>query len=236
MVLHDSLHLETQLRGRRTTVSVSQPIDALDGYLPGTFFERREPIARFDKLTATHRGRATKDDQIDQRIGSEAISAVHRDTGRLADRHEPRHNNFFSGSIGADEFPMIVRGDATHVVVHGGNHRNRIRRDVDTGKDLCRLRNARQAFLDDIRTQVLEMQTHMIFLCTDSAPFPNLDGNRSTDDIARRQVLRIGSVAFHETLPLGVGEIAALTPRTLGDQHASPVDSSRMELHELHVL
>jgi hypothetical protein len=45
-----------------------------------------------------------------------------------------------------------------------------------------------------------------------------------------------GSVTLHESLALAVDEVAALAPATLRDEAARPVDSSRVELHKLHVL
>ena len=43
-------------------------------------------------------------------------------------------------------------------------------------------------------------------------------------------------IAFHKPLALRIGQIAALTARALGDQHACAVDPGRVELDELHVL
>ena len=67
-------------------------------------------------------------------------------------------------------------------------------------------------------------------------PSRNLDGHGPTDHVARSEILRGRSVALHEALADGIGEIAALAPRALGDQAARAVDPGGMKLHELHVL
>ena len=51
-----------------------------------------------------------------------------------------------------------------------------------------------------------------------------------------REVLHGRRIALHEPLALGVGQVAALAARALGDQAAGAVDAGRVELHELHVL
>ncbi len=69
-----------------------------------------------------------------------------------------------------------------------------------------------------------------------AAPLADFDGHRAAHHVARREILGVGRVALHEALAGGIGEIAALAARALGDQAARAVDAGRMELHELHVL
>ncbi len=68
------------------------------------------------------------------------------------------------------------------------------------------------------------------------APLVDLDRHRPADHVARGQVLGAGGIALHEALALGVGQVAALAARTLGDQAAGTGHARGMELHELHVL
>ncbi len=131
---------------------------------------------------------------------------------------------------------MIVRRDAAHVVVTGRQHRDRLLGDVDAGEDLRRLRDARQALVDDLGRQVLQMQVDVVAVGADAAALADLDGHRAADHVAAGQVLGRGRVALHEALALGVGEVAALAAHALGDEAAGAVDARRVELHELHVL
>ena len=48
------------------------------------------------------------------------------------------------------------------------------------------------------------MQVDMILLSTHTPAFADLDRNGAADDVTGRQVLRIGSVAFHEMLAFGI--------------------------------
>ena len=77
---------------------------------------------------------------------------------------------------------------------------------------------------------------NMIVSRTDAAAFADFDGHRSADNVTRREIFRIGRVAFHETFAIGIGEVTTLAAHTFGNQAACAVDAGRMKLHELHVL
>src|SRR3546814_6932310 len=83
---------------------------------------------------------------------------------------------------------------------------------------------------------MLEMQMDMVLLGPDAASLANFDGHGAADDVTARQVLRGGSIAFHETLAFRVGDVATLAAHALGNEAAGAVDAGRMKLHELHIL
>ncbi len=76
----------------------------------------------------------------------------------------------------------------------------------------------------------------MVALRPDAAPFAHFQRHRAADDIARCQILGRWGVAFHEPFTFGIGQVAALAPCALGDQHARAVNAGGVELHEFHVL
>src|SRR3546814_19053323 len=76
----------------------------------------------------------------------------------------------------------------------------------------------------------------MVLVRADAAAFADFERHRARHDVARREILGRRSIAFHEALALAVGQIAALAPRALCNEHASAVDAGRVELHEFHVL
>ena len=80
------------------------------------------------------------------------------------------------------------------------------------------------------------MQVYVILLRTDTPALTNLNGHRATYDISRCQVFGVRCVPLHEPLTIGIGEEAALTARTLRDQHARAINSGRVKLHKFHVL
>jgi len=87
---------------------------------------------------------AAEHEQVEQRVGAEPGGAVYRDASRLADRHQTRHGAIGIARGRVQYFAMNIGRDAAHVVMCGGQYRDRLARYIDTGKDLRGLRNARQ--------------------------------------------------------------------------------------------
>ena len=120
--------------------------------------------------------------------------------------------------------------------MHGRQHRDRLAAQIDAGEDLGALGDAGQPLVQDLRVEVIEVQVDVVLFGAHAAALADLDRHRARDHVARGQILRVRRVALHEALAVGVGEVAALAARALGDQHAGAVDAGRVELHELHVL
>mmetsp|Transcript_2453 Transcript_2453/g.7277 ORF Transcript_2453/g.7277 Transcript_2453/m.7277 type:complete len:379 (-) Transcript_2453:147-1283(-) len=131
---------------------------------------------------------------------------------------------------------MVVGGDATHVVVHGGDHRNGLLGDVHAGEDGRRFRDARQALRQRLGGDVVEVQVNVVLLGPHAAPRADLHRHGARHHVARRQVLGGGRIALHEALALRVAQNTALAAAALGDEAASAIDARRMELHELKIL
>ena len=79
-------------------------------------------------------------------------------------------------AIGAKRhhLPVIVTGDAAHVVMHRWCHWQRLARQVDTGKDLAAFSNAGQPFRQHLGINVIEMQVNMVAIGAHAAPFAHL--------------------------------------------------------------
>ncbi len=188
------------------------------------------------ELRAAARGLAAEDDEVEQRVRAQTVRAMDGDAGRLADRHQAGDDRVGVSRLRSHDFAVEVAGHAAHVVVDGGLHRNRLLGDIDPSEDARRLGDAGQPLVDHLGSEVLEMQVDVVVLGADAAALADLDRHGATHHIARGQVLGVRGIALHEALTLGVGEIAALAARALGDEAAGAVDPGRMELHELHVL
>ena len=80
------------------------------------------------------------------------------------------------------------------------------------------------------------MQVDVVLVLAHAPPLAHFDRHRARDHVARGEVLHVGSVALHEPLALGVGQVPALAAHPLGDQAAGAVDPGRVELDEFHVL
>ena len=83
---------------------------------------------------------------------------------------------------------------------------------------------------------MLQVQVDVVLVPADAPPLADLHRHGARDDVARGEILGGRRVALHEALAFGIGEVAALAARALGDQHAGAIDAGRVELHELHVL
>ena len=104
----------------------------------GRFVDRRDRRGAVDDLAGADRGGAAEDDEVDQRVGAEAVGAVHRGAAGFADGHQAGRDAV--GIVGGrvQHLAPVVRRNAAHVVVHGRQHRDRLARHVDAGEDLGR--------------------------------------------------------------------------------------------------
>ena len=78
---------------------------------------------------------------------------------------------------------VIIGRYTAHVVVHGGQHGDRLNRGVDAGENFGRFGNTRQTFVQDIRVKMFQMQVDMVVLGPDPTAFADFDGHRAADDI-----------------------------------------------------
>mmetsp|Transcript_30869 Transcript_30869/g.65337 ORF Transcript_30869/g.65337 Transcript_30869/m.65337 type:complete len:416 (-) Transcript_30869:68-1315(-) len=130
----------------------------------------------------------------------------------------------------------MVGGNATHIVMHSRQYRDRLLRHIHTGKNARSLTNARQTLRQQFRRQMIQMQINMILLGTHTASLANLHGHGTTYHIARGQILGTGGVPFHEPLALRVAQNAPLTTTSFRNQASRPINPGRMELHEFRIL
>src|SRR3546814_12846991 len=87
--------------------------------------------------------------------------------------------------------------------------------DVGAGEDLGGLGDARQAAVQHLRVEMLEVQHDVVLVRTAAAPLVDLDGHRPADHVAAGQLLGGPRVALHEALAPGLGEVAATAARPL---------------------
>jgi len=120
--------------------------------------------------------------------------------------------------------------------MHGRQHRDRLFRQVDAGKDPGAFGNARKPLVEHGGIKMIEVQIDMVLGLADAAALADFQRHAARDDVARGEILGRRRIALHEALALGIDQIAALAAGALGDQAACAIDSGRVELHELHVL
>ena len=235
VVLHGPLHGVAELRGAGAARGMAQAVEAGDRGLAGMRHLAMR-LARCQHLAGADGGGAAEHDEIEQRIGAEPVGAVDRDAGRLAHRHQTGHDMVGIAVLHRHHFAVNVGRDAAHVVVAGRQDRDGLARDIDAGKDTRGLCDARQALVDDLGIEMLDVQLDVILVGAAAAAFADFDGHRAADNVARSEVLGRRRIALHEALAARVGDVAAFAAHTLGDQTARAVDAGGMELDEFHVL
>src|SRR5690606_2186105 len=151
-------------------------------------------------------------------------------------RVQARHHRVRIAVLQLYHFAVVVGRHAAHVVVDGGDHRDRLLLHVDAGEDPRALGDAGQLLVDVLRIEVGQVEVDVVAVLADAPALADLDGHRAADHVARGEVLGVGRVARREALALRGAQDAAFAADALGDQAAGAVDAGRVELHELHVL
>ena len=234
--LHGALHFQPQIGHPDAALGMAGAIEPVERGLAGARRQRRLRPVRLEHHRAPVRRGPAEHHQVEQRVGAEPVGAVHRHAGRLAHRHQPRHDRVGLVAGRPQHFGADIGGNAAHVVVHGRQHRDRLARHIHAGEHPRGFADAGQPLVQDLRAQVLQVQHDVFFVGPAAAPGIDLQRHRARDHVAAGEVLGGRGVALHEALALAVGQVAALAARPFGDQAAGREDAGRVELHELHVL
>src|SRR5699024_8469979 len=136
----------------------------------------------------------------------------------------------------AQHLALDVGGDATHAVVRGGEHRDRVRVRLHAQVGAGELGDVGQLRIDVRGLEVGQVQVDVFLLGTGAAALPHLVGHRPGDHVTGSEVLQRGCVALHEALHVVVAQDATLTPGRLRQQDAQAGQARGVELEELHVL
>mmetsp|Transcript_20512 Transcript_20512/g.52063 ORF Transcript_20512/g.52063 Transcript_20512/m.52063 type:complete len:434 (+) Transcript_20512:262-1563(+) len=236
VALHDALHLTADRRRLERPGGVAQLVQVGDGFVARQQRQRLRHVTRLGDGGNVVGHCPAEHHDVEQRVGTQPVCAVHRGAGSLACGVEAGHRRVGGAGPGVEHLALVVGGDASHVVVHRGKHRDGLFGDVHAGEDGSGLGDARQTLGEHIGRQVVEVEVDVVLVGAHAAPLVDLLRHRTRDNIARGEVLRRRGVPLHEALSLRVAQDATLAARALGDQAARAVDASRVELHELEVL
>jgi len=103
-------------------------------------------------------GRFAEDHQIQQRVGSQPVSAMHRSASALARRIKAIDPLFRIARAGRDDFAFVIGRNPAHLVVAGRHNRNRLLDRINAGELDRDFANTGQAMVDDFRPEVIELE------------------------------------------------------------------------------
>src|SRR3981189_3364625 len=190
-------------------------------------------LARMHTLLYPMGSRTAKHNDVQQGIRPEPIGSMHRHTGGFANGHQAGYYRFRIALTFRDHLAMQAGRHTAHIVVDGGQHRDRLPRHVDAPKDPRCLADARQALMQNVRAEMLQMQFDIVLLSAAAASLVDFNRHGAADDIPAGEILGAWRIALHEALTFRIGKIAALAARTLGNQAARAIDAARMKLRKL---
>ena len=78
-----------------------------------------------------------------------------------------------------DDFAVIVRRDAAHVVVNGRHHGDRLTGQIDAGDGHRRLGDSGQPLGQDLRVDMVEVKEDVILMLADAAAFADFHRHRA---------------------------------------------------------
>lgn len=102
---------------------------------------------------------AAKHDDVQEAVGAQAVGAVHAGAGRLAGRKQPRHDRVWVAIPWVDDLAVVVGGDAPHVVVHSGQHRDGLLQQDGVQQDAT-TQIQTETGTHSIRKETIQTHTH----------------------------------------------------------------------------
>lgn len=209
----------------------AKALDELADLLRGVFRQRDE-LGRLDVLDRIPARALAEDVDVQERVGAEAVRAVHRYARALAGRVQAGHDR----RVVAEHLRVVVGGDAAHRVVRRGHDGHGLDDGVDAEVGPRELRDVGELRLEHLRAQVRAVQEHVVAVGAGAATFRDLLHHATAHDVARREVFDRGGVPLHESLAGDVAKDRTLSARALGEEDAETCKARRVELEELHVL
>ena len=112
-----------------------------------------------------------------------------RHASRFTQRHQAGHNGVGIAIFLGENFAVIIRRNAAHIVMHGRQNRDRLLRHIDACKDARAFRNAGQTLMQNLRIEMIKMEIDVILVLAHTATFANFDGHGARDNVTRSKIL-----------------------------------------------
>mmetsp|Transcript_223 Transcript_223/g.412 ORF Transcript_223/g.412 Transcript_223/m.412 type:complete len:211 (+) Transcript_223:485-1117(+) len=209
MLLHDVLHVATNLGSSGATIGISNTIQVTDTLHAFIVLETWKLVSWRTSFSDAKGSGSSKDDNVQKRVGSQPVGTVDRSGGSFTSCKESWNNGVFDKLAilvvnGLYDFTVIVGRNASHIVVYSRQDGNRLLGNIDARKNGCRFTNSRKTFGQELWRQVIEVKVNVILLGTNATSLSDFHSHGTADDITRRQVLCRGSITFHKALSFRV--------------------------------
>jgi len=230
--LHGFLHVAADDRGRLRPLALAQVVEASDRALGAALLDFRHKVSWLVLLSDEFGCGPAEYNQVEEGVGAQAVGSVDARGGDFPAGPEARDD------IGthAGDLALVIRGHPAHVVVDGRQHWAGIHSGVHACKCAHCLQNAGQALVEQLLGQMVQVQMYMVTVLANAAALHDFDCHGSRHNISGCQVLGSGSVPLHEAFAFRIPEDSAFSAAAFSQEAAYPLNSSRVELHELEIL
>merc|ERR1719154_102037 len=236
MVLHGLLHLQPDGRGVDVSVSKPQLVNVSHRSLTSIGRQFSNGGSGMGISCNSLSASTAEDNQIEKTVSPKSVCSVHRAATNLTSSIQTGNYLVLAFCIDGENLSTVVGGDATHVVVNGGDNGDWLSSDIDSGKDHSSLGDTGKSGLQLLWGKIVELKVAVILLRATTSTLPDLHGHTSAHHVSAGQVLGHRGVPLHEPFALTIDKVSSLSPAPFCHQTPSAIDTSRMELHELHVL
>ena len=118
--LHDLLHGAADVVRGLGPGRGADGVEGGDGVGASVGADGRVRLAGRGVVAHRVRDRAAEDDEVEQRVGAQAVGAVHGDAGGFAAGVQARHDDVVALRVDVEHLARVLGRDAAHVVVHRG--------------------------------------------------------------------------------------------------------------------
>ena len=133
--LHGALHAVAYFSGARVAAGITSAVEARQGSFGGGSAQGLVRGAGFDFPGGAQGRGAAEYDQVEQAVRTQAVGAVHRNAGRLADGHEAGNDTVEVAVLQRNHLAVVIGRDTAHVVMHRGEDGDGRPADVHPGED-----------------------------------------------------------------------------------------------------
>lgn len=235
VLLHGLLHGETEFGSGDVSLVVAEMVEVGNGGLSGVLWKLWDSNSGGGVLEDVNSAGSSEDNQVEKRVGSESVGSVDGVSSALSGGVESRHDLVSLLRRIVEHLSLVVGWNSSHVVVDSWDDWNGLLGDIDSGEDHGGLGDSWESLLELLGWKMVKLEVDVVLVWSDSTSLHDLDGHRARNDVTGSKILGDWRITLHETFSGRVDKVSSLSTGPLGDETSSSIDSSWVELNELHV-